>query len=121
MNWLQWSGSFMERAGPSLETLILLMMVDYLTGVIVAVVQKRLSSAIGYRGIMRKVLILILVGVAMMMDERLLHHQGALQTAIVSFYAANEGISILENCVRLGLPIPKRLRNILLQLRDKGD
>lgn len=103
---------------------IALMAIDYVTGVIVAVLNKRLSSEVGFRGLVKKLFILVLIAVAHIVDAQIIGQGAAVMTAVMLFFAANEGISILENAANLGLPVPKKLRDILEQLRkddDNGD
>ena len=99
--------------------LIILVVADYVTGIMCAIVDKELSSEIGYRGIFKKVLIFILVGVSHMIDTHLIGDGSVLRTAVIFFYYSNEGISLLENASRLGLPIPEKLKNVLAQLHNK--
>ncbi|MBR5232335.1 MAG: phage holin family protein [Clostridia bacterium] len=104
----------------SLMTVLLACMIlDYLTGVMHAVLEKQLSSAIGFKGICKKVLIVLMVGAAHMMDQHITGGSGALRSAVICFYLSNEGISMLENAARIGLPIPETLRNILVQLTEE--
>jgi toxin secretion/phage lysis holin len=103
-----------------LLALVALMAVDYLTGVLCAIIERKLSSEIGIRGIAKKVIMLLLVGVAHIVDTYLLGEVGAMRTVVVLFLISNEGISILENAARVGVPIPAKLKEILLQFgRDK--
>lgn len=101
-----------------LIALMVFMVIDYLSGCMAAVSKKELSSEIGFRGICKKVLILALVGVANIVDNQIIGSGTALRTATIFFYLANEGISILENAGRLGLPLPKKLRQVLKQLNS---
>lgn len=95
---------------------------DYITGVIVAVIEKKLSSEIGFRGIAKKVMIFVLVGIANAVDVYLVQSGSMARTAVIFYYLSNEGISILENAAKVGLPVPDKLRNILAQLgRDDTD
>ena len=87
----------------------------------VAILEKQLSSEIGFKGIFKKVLIFILVGAAHIIDYKVLGNGSVIRTAVIFFYISNEGISILENASKIGLPIPQKLRNILEQLRKDGD
>ena len=96
------------------------MVADYITGVMCAIVEKKLSSEIGFKGIFKKVLIFILIGVGHMIDTNLIGDGSALRTAIIFFYCSNESVSMLENAGRLGLPIPEKLKDILAQLHNKG-
>lgn len=96
------------------------MVADYITGVMCAIVDKTLSSEVGFRGIFKKVLIFILVGIGHIIDTHLIGDGSVLRTAIIFFYCSNEGVSMLENAARLGLPIPEKLKDILAQLHNKG-
>ena len=111
-----WLGYFLGGADGLLVALIGLMGLDYLTGVLCAVASRSLSSAVGFKGICKKALILTLVGVANILDQHLVGSGSALRGAVIAFYASNEGLSLLENAARIGLPIPDRLREILAQL-----
>ena len=99
--------------------LLICIALDYFTGVLVGVAQKKLSSQVGFRGICKKVAILILVGLAHILDVYVLKTGSILRSAVSAFYIANEGISILENCGNLGLPIPKKLKDVLAQLKNE--
>ena len=101
--------------------LIVFVLVDYLTGVTAAAVKRELSSEIGAKGIAKKVFEFLLVGVANVLDKQILQQGAALRTLVIFFYVANEGLSILENCTKIGLPVPKFLKKLLKQLKDKGD
>ena len=113
-------GWFLGGADGFLYALIAFVVIDYITGVMCAISDKSLSSEVGFRGICRKVLILILVGVGNLLDVYILGEAGVLRTAVIFFYLSNEGVSLLENASRLGLPIPEKLKEILQQLHDKG-
>lgn len=101
--------------------LIAFMALDYLTGVLVAAAQKELSSKVGFKGIAKKVIILALVAVGHILDTHVLGGGAVCRSAVSGFYIANEGISILENAAELGLPLPKKLIDVLKQLRDDND
>ncbi len=103
-----------------LYALVVFVVIDYCTGIIAACMQKRLSSQIGFVGIVKKVIIFLLVAVANTVDAHVIGAGNVARTAVVFFYISNEGISILENASVIGLPIPKKLKEILLQLKDKG-
>ena len=103
-----------------LYTLIIFVVVDYLTGVAIAIMEKKLSSEIGFKGIFKKVFIFALVGVGHMIDMHVLKNGSAIRTAVIFFYLSNEGISILENCSKAGLPIPEKLKTVLEQF-NKND
>lgn len=113
-------GWFLGGADGFLYALIAFVVIDYITGVMCAIYDKSLSSEVGFRGICRKVLIFILVGVGNLLDVYILGEAGVLRTAVIFFYLSNEGVSLLENASRLGLPIPEKLKEILQQLHDKG-
>jgi toxin secretion/phage lysis holin len=104
-----------------LYALIAFVVVDYLTGVLCAVVEKKLSSEIGARGIAKKVAIFALIGIAHLVDANVLGGGSTIRSAVIFFYLANEGLSVLENSVTLGLPVPEKLREVLEQLRNKSE
>ena len=116
-----WLGYFLGGTDGLLTALIVLSGLDYLTGVLCAVLEKKLSSAVGFRGICRKALIFVLVGVGHVLDTRVAGSGAAMRTAVICFYLSNEGISLLENVARLGLPVPERLKEALKQLHGKED
>ena len=102
----------------ALIVLILFMALDYITGVIRAYINKSLSSSVGLIGIARKSLIFIVLIVSVLLDRLLNSETWVFRTLVAYFYIANEGISLLENCVGLGLPIPERLKDALEQLKE---
>lgn len=104
-----------------LYALLAFVVLDYLTGVLCAIADKKLSSEIGFKGIARKVLIFLLVGIANILDAQIIGTGSVLRTAVVFFYLSNEGVSILENAGHLGLPIPEKLKAVLEQLHDRND
>ena len=116
-----WIGYFMGGMDGMLIALIVFMVLDYITGLMCAVMDKNLSSAVGFRGICKKVLILMLVGVANIMDVHVIGTGSALRGAVVCFYLANEGLSLLENAAHIGLPVPQRLKDVLAQLHNRDD
>ena len=99
--------------------LIIFIVMDYLTGVMVAILEKRLSSEIGFKGICKKILIFVLVALANIIDVYVMKCGAAVRTSVIFFYLANEGISILENVSKTGLPVPEKLRKILDQLNEE--
>ena len=111
-------GYFLGGWDGFLYALVAFVVIDYLTGIMVAVLEKKLSSEIGFRGIFKKVLIFSLVGIGNMVDVYLLKNGSAIRTAVIFFYLSNEGISILENTGKIGLPIPVKLKNLLEQLGE---
>ena len=116
-----WLGYFLGGYDGLLYALIVFMVVDYITGVMCAIVDKKLSSEVGFKGICRKVLILMLVGIANLLDVQVIGTGSVLRTAVIFFYLSNEGVSLLENAAHLGLPIPEKLKAVLAQLHDKAN
>jgi len=114
-----WLGWFLGGLDGFLYALIIFVIVDYITGIMVAIINKELSSEIGARGIFKKILIFILVGIAHIIDSRLIGEGSVIRTAVIFFYLSNEGISIMENASRIGLPIPQKLKDVLGQLHGK--
>lgn len=104
-----------------LIALCIFAVVDYLTGVIAAIIEKKLCSRIGFLGIARKILMFLMVGVATILNTNVLGGEMPIREIVIMFYIANEGISIIENSARLGLPIPKKLIDVLEQLKKQGD
>ena len=101
--------------------LIAFMALDYITGVIVAIIEKRLSSEVGFRGLAKKFLILVFVAVGHIADTYILGGTPAAMSAVMLFYIANEGISIIENAAALGLPVPKKITGLMEQIRNKSE
>lgn len=99
-----------------LYALVAFITLDYITGVMLAIVERKLSSEVGFRGIFRKVLIFVMVSIGQIIDSKIIGTGSAIRTAVIFFYASNEGISILENATKLGLPIPDQLKKVLEQL-----
>ena len=114
-----WLGYFLGGMDGLMIALIVFMVLDYITGLMCAIADKKLSSAVGFRGICKKVLILMLVGVANIMDVHVIGTGSAVRGAVICFYLSNEGLSLLENAGHIGLPIPEKLKAILAQLHDK--
>lgn len=113
-----WIGYFIGELDGLIIALLLFVVIDYLTGLMVAIADRKLSSRIGFKGIFRKVIIFMLVAIAHVIDREIIKTGDALRTAIIFFYLSNEGISILENSVHLGLQVPKKLKDVLLQLNE---
>ena len=113
-------GWFLGGLDGFLYALIAFTVIDYITGVMCAIVDKNLSSAVGFKGICRKVLIFTLVGIGNIVDVYVLGEAGVLRTAVIFFYISNEGVSLLENSAHLGLPIPEKLKEVLEQLHDRN-
>ena len=118
-----WLGYWLGGMDGLLIALIVLMTLDYVSGVMCAIVDKKLSSAIGFKGICKKVLILMLVGVANVVDVHIVDTGSALRGAVICFYMSNEALSLFENAAHIGLPVPDKLRDTLAQLhgRDNKD
>lgn len=112
-------GFFVGGTDGMIYALIVFVICDYLTGVLCAIAEKKLSSEVGFKGIMKKMLIFIMVGIGNIVDLNVLGEPGALRTAIIFFYISNEGLSLLENGTRLGLPVPESLRKVLKQMNEK--
>ena len=113
-------GWFLGGVDGFLYALIAFTVIDYITGVMCAINDKNLSSAVGFKGICRKVLIFTLVGIGNIVDVYILGQGGVLRTAVIFFYLSNEGVSIMENTAHLGLPIPTKLKDVLEQLHERG-
>jgi len=116
-----WMGYYLGGCDGLLYALIAFVIVDYLTGVMCAIADKRLSSNVGFKGICRKVLIFLLVGIANIIDMQVIGQEGILRTAVIFFYLSNEGVSLLENAGHLGLPIPGQLKEVLEQLHKRAE
>lgn len=118
-----WLGYFVGGCDGLLYALIAFVVIDYLTGIMCAISDHTLSSEVGFRGICRKVLIFLLVGIANILDIHVLGNGSVLRTAVIFFYISNEGVSLLENAAHLGLPVPEKVKDVLEQLhgRSEGD
>ncbi|MBR3108531.1 MAG: phage holin family protein [Clostridia bacterium] len=116
-----WLGFFLGGLDGLLIALIIFMALDYVTGIMCAVLDKTLSSRVGFRGIFKKALILIMVGIANIVDVHVVGTGSALRGAVICFYLSNEGLSLLENAAYIGLPIPEKLKEILSQLHHRTE
>ena len=116
-----WLGYVLGGMDGLLIALVVFITIDYITGIMCAVIDKKLSSAVGAKGIFKKVLILMLVGIANVIDVHDVGTGSALRGATVCFYLSNEGLSILENTVHLGLPVPEKLKDVLSQLHNREE
>ena len=116
-----WLGYFLGGMDGLMIALIVFMVLDYITGLMCAIADKKLSSAVGFKGICKKVLIIMLVGVAHIVDLHVVGTGDALRSAVVCFYLSNESVSMLENAAHLGLPIPEKLKSVLAQLHGRED
>lgn len=115
-----WLGYFLGGWDGLLYALIAFVVIDYVTGVMCAISNHTLSSEVGFKGICRKVLIFLLVGIGSILDAHVIGSGSVLRTAVIFFYISNEGVSILENAARLGLPIPEKIKVVLEQLHDRS-
>ena len=116
-----WLGYFLGGCDGLLYALIAFVAIDYITGVMCAISDKTLSSEVGFKGICRKVLIFLLVGIGNIIDVQVLGSPGVLRTAVIFFYLSNEGVSLLENAAHLGLPVPDAIKTVLEQLHDRSN
>ena len=116
-----WLGYVLGGMDGLLIALVVFITIDYVTGIMCAIIDKKLSSEVGFNGIFKKVLILMLVGIANVIDVHVVGTGSALRGATVCFYLSNEGLSILENTVHLGLPVPEKLKEVLSQLHNRDE
>lgn len=116
-----WLGYYLGGCDGLLYALLAFVVADYVTGVMCAVSDKKLSSEVGFKGICRKVLIFILVGIANIFDVQVIGTGSVLRTAVIFFYISNEGLSLLENAGHMGLPIPEKMKVVLAQLHDRAE
>lgn len=112
-------GWFLGGYDGPLCTLIVFVSIDYVTEVMCAIIDKRPSTEIGFKGIFKKILIFALVGIGNILDVQVIGNGSIFRTAVIFFYLSNVGVSLLENANYLGLPIPEMLHDVLEQLRDK--
>jgi len=116
-----WLGWFLGGCDGLLYALIAFCIIDYLSGVACAISDHNLSSQIGFKGIFKKVLIFLLVGIGHILDTHVIGSGSVLRTAVIFFYLSNEGVSLIENAAHLGLPIPEKLKSVLEQLHDRAE
>lgn len=116
-----WLGWFLGGCDGLLYALLAFVVIDYVTGIMCAVVDKKLSSEVGFKGIFKKVLIFALVCIGHILDTRVIGSGSVMRTAVIFFYLSNEGVSLLENATYLGLPIPQKLKSVLEQLHDRAE
>ena len=116
-----WLGYFLGGCDGLLYALIAFVVIDYITGVMCAVVDHKLSSGVGFKGIFKKVLIFLMVGIGHVLDAQVIGTGSVLRTAMIFFYISNEGVSLIENAAHLGLPIPEKLKAVLEQLHDRAE
>lgn len=115
-----WLGYFLGGCDGLLYALIVFVVIDYITGVMCAINNHTLSSEVGFKGICRKVLLFLLVGIANILDVHIIGSGSVLRTAVIFFYISNEGVSLLENATHLGLPVPEKIKVVLEQLHDRS-
>lgn len=116
-----WLGYFLGGCDGLLYALLAFVVIDYITGVMCAINDHALSSEVGFRGICRKVLIFLLVGIANILDVNVIGTGSVLRTAVIFFYISNEGVSLMENAAHLGLPVPEKIKVVLEQLHDRAE
>lgn len=116
-----WLGWFLGGCDGLLYALIAFVVIDYITGVMCAINDQSLSSEVGFRGICRKVLIFLMVGIANILDVNVIGTGSVLRTAVIFFYISNEGVSLMENAAHLGLPVPEKIKVVLEQLHDRAE
>ena len=114
-----WLGWFLGGCDGLLYALLVFVTLDYITGIMCAVADHKLSSEVGFKGICRKVLIFALVGIGHVLDTQVIGTGSILRTAVIFFYLSNEGVSLVENAAHLGLPVPEKLKAVLEQLHEK--
>lgn len=115
-----WLGYLVGGFDGFMYVLVTMVIIDYITGVMVAILEKKLSSEVGFRGICKKVLIFCLVAIASVVDTRIIGSGAVIRTATIFFYISNEGVSILENVSNIGLPIPNKLQEVLEQIKERS-
>ena len=116
-----WLGYFLGGCDGLFYALIVFVVIDYITGIMYAIINQSLSSEVGFKGICRKVLIFLLVGIANILDVQVIGSGSVLRTAVIFFYLSNEGVSILENAAFLSLPVPEKIKIVLEQLHDRSE
>ncbi len=116
-----WLGWFLGGCDGLLYALLAFVVVDYITGIMCAINDHSLSSEVGFKGICRKVLIFLLVGIGHILDTQVIGTGSVLRTAVIFFYISNEGVSLLENAAHLGLPVPEKVKAVLEQLHDRAE
>ena len=116
-----WLGWFLGGCDGLLYALIAFVVADYITGVMCGIIDHKLSSEVGFKGIFRKVLIFLLVGIANILDVNVIGTGSVLRTAVIFFYISNEGVSLMENAAHLGLPVPEKIKVVLEQLHDRAE
>ena len=116
-----WLGWFLGGCDGLLYVLIAFTVIDYITGVMCAIADKKLSSEIGFKGICKKLIIFLLVGIGHILDSEVIKTGSVLRTSVIFFYISNEGISLIENAAYLGLPVPEKIKEVLKQLHSREE
>ena len=116
-----WLGWFLGGCDGLLYALLAFVVIDYITGVMCAIIDHKLSSSVGFKGIFRKILIFLMVGIGHALDAYVIGNGSILRTAVIFFYLANEGLSLVENAAHLGLPVPEKIKIVLEQLHDRAE
>ena len=116
-----WLGYFLGGSDGLLYALVIFVAVDYVTGVMCAVADHSLSSEVGFKGLCRKVLVFLLVGVGHVVDVQVIGNGSVMRSAVIFFYLSNEGLSLVENAAHLGLPVPEKLKDVLEQLHGRAE
>ena len=116
-----WVGYFVGGCDGLLYALLAFVVIDYITGVMCAIADRKLSSEVGFKGIAKKVLIFLLVGIANILDVNVVETGSVLRTAVIFFYISNEGVSLLENAAHLGLPVPDKMKAVLEQMHKRSE
>ena len=116
-----WLGYFLGGCDGLLYALVAFVVIDYITGVMCGIADRKLNSEVGLKGIAKKILIFLLMGIANILDVNVIGTGSVLRTAVVFFYISNEGVSLLENAAHLGLPVPEKMKKVLEQLHDRSD
>lgn len=116
-----WLGYYLGGCDGLLIALIVFVVTDYITGIMCAIADKKLSSAVGFKGICKKALIFALVGIGHILDTKVIGDGSVLRTALIFFYLSNEGLSLIENAAHLGLPVPNKLKDVLEQLHKRSE
>ena len=116
-----WLGYFLGGCDGLFYALIVFVVIDYITGIMCAIINQSLSSEVGFKGICRKVLIFLLVGIANILDVQVIGSGSVLRTAVIFFYISTEGVSLMENAAHLGLPVPEKIKAVLEQLHDRAE
>ena len=104
----------------ALQCLLVMIILDYISGIASAIYNKNLDSKIGLKGILKKFMYLVIVCVSVIIDK-IVGNTGVVRTLVIYFFVANDGLSIIENMGKMGIPLPKKLNDTLNQLKNKGD